>query len=70
MGRGEIKDLIHQRTKEPNCMKQEKSTNRRRKGVERGGAEGVKEMQLLDRSHKSAAFVDYRKEDNTETPAD
>lgn len=56
MGSREIKDLIHQQTKEPNCMKQEKTTNCRRKRVERGGAEGVKEMQLLDRSHKSAAL--------------
>lgn len=51
-------------------MKQEKTTNCRRKGVERGGAEGVKEMQFLGRIHKSAAFVDYRKADNTGMPAD
>jgi len=56
MGREEIKHLIHQRTKEPNCMKEEKTTNRRKKRVEREGAEGVKEMQLLDSSHKSATL--------------
>jgi len=38
MGREEIKDLIHQQTKEPKCMKQEKTTNSRRKNRERGGA--------------------------------
>lgn len=50
------KDLIHQQTKEPNCTEQEKTTNCRRKSIERGGVEGVKEVQLLDRSHNSAAF--------------
>lgn len=60
MGREEIKDLIHQQTKEPKCVKQEKTTNSRRKNMGREGA-GRRQMQLLDRSCKSESSVDYRR---------
>lgn len=57
-------DLIYQGSKPPTCMEPEKTTNPRRKRVEREGTEGAKETQIGNQQPS----VDYRKGEN-KTPA-